>query len=360
MKDRIYICHTYYHAYISFLKEFYIREKEAKEGKIQSEASIVLSRLSNNFENSKERYKASGVFAEVFDFDERREDSYPELDKLRQPGNIIKNLFNRMRLMSEFSKATESVVDIDYKEYKDIYVFCDMDPIGIYLTKHKIPYHAVEDGLNTLKYIDLARFQDRKLFKLKRFLSKKLNLIFMPNGLAKYCIDMEVNDLSEIKYPCKNYVELSRKMLSDRLTADEKKILLKAFIKDYDGLKNQIDEMGDEDKILILTDPLCSLDIREQIFKDIIKMYEPEGRIFLKPHPRDVLDYDALFPDYPKIDASVPMEILNLFDNLHFKKAVGVLTEMKAITFADEAVRLGADFMDKYEAPEIHRQNEII
>lgn len=37
-----------------------------------------------------------------------------------------------------------------------------------------------------------------------------------------------------------------------------------------------------------------------------------------------------------------------------------VLTEIKAIRFADEIVRLGEDFMDAYEDPLIHRQNEQI
>ena len=149
--------------------------------------------------------------------------------------------------------------------------------------------------------------------------------------------------------------------LVDRLTEDDKSIILKAFIRDMDRLKAQIAESGQVgDKILILTDPLCTLDVRERIFRDIIAMYEPEGTIFLKPHPRDELDYRKLFAEYPQFDATVPMEMLNFFPGLRFKKVVAVLTEIKAIQFADEVVRLGEDFMDKYEDPLIHRQNEQI
>ena len=64
--------------------------------------------------------------------------------------------------------------------------------------------------------------------------------------------------------------------------------------------------------------------------------------------------------DFGYLNADVPMEILNFIPDVRFKKAIGVLTEMKAITFADEAIRLGADFMDAYEEPSIHRQNEYI
>lgn len=182
----------------------------------------------------------------------------------------------------------------------------------------------------------------------------------MSDGYGKYCVDMEVNSIAGHKYPRKNFVEVPRKELSDRLTDEDKKILTRAFIADYDRLEALVKEMGDDDKILILTDPLCTLDVREKIFRDIIKMYEKEGRIFLKPHPRDKLDYKTLFSEYPQFDATVPMEILNFIPGVRFKKAIGVLTEMKAITFADEAIRLGADFMDAYEEPSIHRQNEYI
>ena len=360
MNDRIYVCHTFYHAYISFLKELALRDKASAEGTDPGDATIVLSKLSNNFGDSRERYVATGIFKEALEYDEKREDSFPELARYKKPGNIIVNTINRIRLTNLFAKALEADIPCDFKKYRDIYVFCDKDPIVTYLNKHKIRYHALEDGLNTLKYIDLARVTDKKFFGFKEFLSRKLNLIVMPDGHSKYCVDMEVNDISAIKYPCDNYIELPRKTLTDRLTDADKEILVRAFIRDYDTLKALVKESEGEDKILILTDPLCTLDVREKIFRDIVKMYEPEGRVFIKPHPRDTLDYKTLFSDCPQFDATVPMEILNFIPGLHFKKAVGVLTEMKAVTFADEAIRLGADFMDAYEEPSIHRQNDYI
>ena len=86
-------------------------------------------------------------------------------------------------------------------------------------------------------------------------------------------------------------------------------------------------------------------------FQGYYKDVRAGGNYFLKPHPRDVLDYRKLFPEYPQFDATVPMEMLNFFPNLRFKKVVAVLTEVKAIQFADEVVRLGEDFMDAYDGP---------
>ena len=364
MKDRIYVCHTYYHVYVTFLKELKLKEQKNAEtaGSWQPGATLVLSKMSNNFETLKARVESTGLFEEVIEFDEKSEDFFPELAELRKSaGNFLGNLWNRIRFTRAYARLEAPYIPVDFRQYKDIYVYCDSDPIGYYLNQNKIYYHAMEDGLNCLKNFDAARYDNRGHFELKVFLSRKLNLIFVQNGYGKYCLDMEVNDISAIKYPCPQYIEVPRQPLVDRLTEEDKDLILQAFIRDKEGLEQQIAESSKlGDKILILTNPVCDLKVREQIFKDIIAMFEPEGTVFLKPHPRDILDYRKLFADYPQFDATVPMEMLNFFPGLRFKKVVGVLTEVRGLSFADEEVRLGPDFLDKYEDPLIHRQNEQI
>jgi len=355
-KGRIYVCHTYYHVYVTFLKELNL--PAAERGK----ATLVLSKMSINFEQLKDRVESTGLFQSVYEFDEKREDCFPELAKYRQDkGNLLFNLLARIRFTKRLAKLNEPYIPVDFREYRDIYVFCDSDPIGYYLNWKHIRYHALEDGLNSLVHYDAARYDNRGHFALKAFLSRKLNLIFVQNGYGKYCIDMEVNDIASIPYPCPQYIEVPRQPLVDGLKDSDKDLILQAFIRDKETLEKQIrDADENENKILILTEPLCTLDVREKIFRDLIAEYEKEGKVFLKPHPRDVLDYRKLFPEYPQFDATVPMELLNFFPKLHFKKVISVLTEIKAIRFADQCVRLGPDFMDRYEEPEKHRQNAMI
>ena len=333
---RVYVCHTYYHVYVTFLKELSLPREE------QGKADLVLSTMSTDFENLKDRVESTGLFRKVYVFEEKREDFFPELARWRKGGGgFLGNLYCRIRFTRLYAKLEAPFVPLNFREYRDIYVYCDSDPIGYYLNQNKIFYHALEDGLNCLKNYDTARYDNRGHFKLKVFLSRKLNLIFVQNGYGKYCLDMEVNDISAIAHPCPQYIEQPRQELVDRLTERDKDLILKAFVRDKETLEKQLKESGGvEDKILILTDPLCTLDVRERIFRDIIRMYEPQGKIFLKPHPRDGLDYRRLFSEYPQFDATVPMEMLGFFPGARFKKVVGVLTEMKGITFADEAVRL--------------------
>lgn len=356
MKERIYVCHTYYHVYITILKE--LAMSKADYGK----ATLVLSKMSNDFGELKSRAEAVGLFEEILELDEKKDTFFPELEKYKKDkGNILFNMISRIQYTKKFVKLQEKYIHIPFKEYKQIYVYCDADPIGLYLNQKRIRYHALEDGLNSLVYIDHARFANQGAFGLKAFMSKQLNLIFVQNGYGKYCIDMEVNDIESIKHPCKYYIEQSRQELTERLTAEDKELLLKVFVNDIDELQSKIEECkAGKGSVLILTDPLCSLDVREQIFRDIIDMYKQDYRVFIKPHPRDELDYASVFAEYAQFDPAMPMEILNLFEDFQFDKAVGVLTEMKAVKFAKEAIRLGPDFMDKYEEPEIHRQNERI
>lgn len=363
MKDRIYVCHTYYHAYVAFLKELRLRREK---GQAAGEASLVLSSMSNDFEQFGERVKATGLFADVISFDEKREDHFPELASFRQDkGNIVVNMWQRIRFTKRYAKLEAPFIPVDFRKYGEIYVFCDSDPIGYYLNQNRIHYHAMEDGLNCLVHFDAARYDNRGHFGLKAFLSKRLNLIFVQNGYGKYCLDMEVNSISAISLPCPYYKEVPRQPLVDALTREDKDIILRAFVRDMDGLRQKIEECSEagpqkQARILILTDPLCTLDVRERIFRDIVAEYERQGQIFIKPHPRDELDYRRVFPGYPIFDATVPMEMLNFFEGLHFEQVVTVFTDLKGIQFADRLVRLGDEFMDRYEDPEIHNQNKRI
>jgi hypothetical protein len=359
LKQRIYICHTFYHVYIAHLKEFYMRELE--NNRMESEADVLLSTMSNDFGDLGKRMEMAGYFRKVLPFHEKEYSKYPELMKYKKDsGNLILNLIKRMIFTKKLGKKTEPLIPVDLKAYDDIYVFCDSDPIGYYLNYKKLPYHAVEDGLNCIKNYDTARFDNRGHFNLKAKMAE-WNLIFIQNGYSKYCIDMEVNDTSVLTYPCKKYVESSRKILRERLKTKEKELLLQTFLEDYEGLKAQIlrQEKGQKN-ILILTEPLCTLDVREQIFKDLIETYGKHATVFMKQHPRDLLDYEEKFSEVILLSKNFPMEMLNFLPNVSFDQVISVFTELGELQFGKEKIKLGKDFMDHYEEPLIHRQNEQI
>lgn len=353
MKERIYVCHTYYHVYVACLKELNNKKR----------ADLVLSTMSNDFGDLKSRAVKSGIFENVYMFDEKEDIYFPELTKYRtDKGNLLLNMISRIKYTKLLGKLQQPYVPVDFKEYKDIYVFCDSDPIGYYLSYKKIKYHALEDGLDCIRTYDTARYDNRGHFKLKAFFAS-LNLIFIQNGWAKYCVDMEVNNISVLPYPCPKYIEQPREELVEKLDRHGKDTLLHLFIEDIDEISKKLDR-GGINKVLILTEPLCALDVREKIFRDVIEQYGKIDKentiIMIKPHPRDVLDYHELFKEYIVLDGKFPMEVLNFIPDLKFRRVVSVFTVPSSIKFAEEIVYLGEDFMDNYESPELHRQNEVI
>lgn len=354
-KERIYVCHTFYHVYIAVLKECAL-SPEKRGG-----ATLVLSKMSNDFGNLKKRAEASGLFEAVVEFDEKEAGYFPQLQKYHvDRGNLFLNMLARIKYTKMLGKLQEPYVPVDFKEYGDIYVFCDSDPIGYYLSYKKIYYHALEDGLDCIRYYDTARYDNRGHFEWKAKMAS-WNLIFIQNGYGKYCLDMEVNDISCLAYPCSKYIEKPRKELAEGIREEDKQMLVSIFMEDAAGLLKQIDQ-GDEqkEKVLILSEPLCDLETRERIFRDIIKEYAGDGQVFLKPHPRDVLDYKEKFKEQIVIEGKFPMEIMNFIPGITWDKVISVFTVPDSIKNAKEILFLGEDFMDRYEAPEIHRQNEYI
>lgn len=358
MKDRVYVCHTYYHVYVACLKELNLPADRQKN------ADLILSTMSNDFGDLKSRAQKCGLFENVYLFDEKEDITFPEVMKYHQNhGSLILNLISRMKYTRLLGKMQQDYVPVNFKEYQDIYVFCDSDPIGYYLSYKKIPYHALEDGLDCISTYDTARYDNRGHFKLKAFLAS-LNLIFIQNGWAKYCIDMEVNDKSVLPCPCPKYIEKPRAELVNGLNEKGKNLLVHLFIADMDEISRKLSISKGKNKILLLTEPLCALDVRKRIFQDCIEQYgRIEGEdsvILIKPHPRDALDYHEVFPEYIILDGKFPMEVLNFIPGLMFRRVISVFTVVHSIQFAEEIVYLGEDFMDQYEPPEMHRQNEAI
>ena len=354
-KERIYVCHTFYHVYIAVLKECNL-PVEKRGG-----ATLILSTMSNDFGNLKERAGKCGLFEAVFEYHEKEDNCFPQLKKYHvDRGNIVINMLARMIYTKKLGKLQTPFVPVNFKEYKDIYVFCDSDPIGYYLSYKKIYYHALEDGLDCIKHYDTARYDNRGHFELKAKLAS-WNWIFIQNGYGKYCLDMEVNNISALSYPCEKYIEKPREELVNGIREEDKELLISVFMENVDCLMEQIKQEGSrKEKVLLLSEPLCDLETRERLFRDIITDYAKDAQVYIKPHPRDILDYKTKFKEQIVIEGKFPMEVMNFIPGIRWNKVISVFTVPDSIKNADSILFLGEDFMDKYEAPELHRQNESI
>jgi len=350
---RVYICHTYYHEYVAFLREMNLGREHF------GEATLILSTMSNDFGDMKTRVEESGVFKDVYFFDEKEDVTSKEVMKYHQDkGNIISNLLQRIKYTKMLGKLQESYVPVDLGAYDDVYLFCDSDPIGYYLNYKKIKYHALEDACNTGIIDNQAMLANLGAWPVKKILAK-LGLIFIECGYSRYCIDYIVNDISKNFNPPKNIVECPFDSLYDKISKEDHDILAKVFLPDAEEVKRMLEEKAvDRPCVMLLTEPLCSLDIRKQMFTDLIEKYQKEYTVIIKPHPRDELDYVKEFPDSIVIRGRFPMEVFNDINGLVVEKLISVITQVDTIRFAKSIEYLGMDFLDIYEDPAIHRKQE--
>lgn len=350
-RPRIYVCHTLYHVYVSVLKEMNLPQTDGPKGK----ADIALSKVFMDFENLGERLKASGVFDRVLTLDERRAENFPDIMKYKENHhNIVRHMINRIIFTKKLGKLQGRFIDINFREYRDIYVFCDSDPIGYYLSYHHIYYHAVEDGLDCLKNFDAAHVDNQGHFKLKAALAAK-NIIFIQNGYGKYCLDMEVNDASVFDYTFEKYKEVPRKPMEQALDSGQKRTMLDIFLPDAEQITKKL--AGCEDCVLFLTEafPGDHPEVRKAVSDEVLRDYCGNAHVVIKPHPRDDLDYASLYPQCTVIRGKFPIEVLNFIEGIHFSKAVSIITSaLDSIEFADEKVNIGPYIYDAYEPEEVH------
>ena len=111
MKERIYVCHTYYHVYVTCLKELALPKEK------QGQATLVLSMMSNDFGNLKERAEVCLLFEEVVMFDEKEDIFFPELDKYHtDKGNLVLNMLSRIKYTKLFGRLEKTYVPVDFRQ----------------------------------------------------------------------------------------------------------------------------------------------------------------------------------------------------------------------------------------------------
>jgi hypothetical protein len=341
---RLYICHTYYHVYVSILKEISRREDSGGAG------DIMLSTLSTDFQDLDSRLRISGFFSAVSVLPERNPNKFIEKFKYARSGcNWLQKLYIRRKYYQYVVRNEEPYLKADYKKYDEIYVFCDSDPIGYYLNAKRIRYISVEDGNNAGSYNSVI-IDNQRFFWLKRFLAKR-NFLFMQDGYARYCKGYEVNCAKGVFVAGRKIIECAREQLTESLSDAQRQSLYQLFACRERPKKTQ--PRGET--ILLLTQPLCTEENRVRLYKKIIKQFASEYDVIIKPHPIDKVDYRVAFPDCLVLESVFPIEIFNIHCEYNIRKIVTVCsTSLDTLKFADEKIFLGVEMLDEFEEPEKH------
>ena len=309
MED-IYVCSTYFHVLITLIKVM----------KCKNNSSIVITSTIDNPKDIIRRLKLSKLFSNIYFYDEL------EVRKIFKEKNIERKIFRKNEMIDLFNKNS----NINFFEFDNIYIYNDWTTIGAYLIDSKLKYHLIEDGIDAFYYIK-GNFKDRITFlnpnlnyKIKAIIKKIFNIGYDFFGQSKYVIDIEVNDKNKIFIKNKNIIEVRKEFLYNSLTEEEKMKIYNIFI------SNNIQVSSKDKSILLLTQPLYidkmvdTNDDQIDIYIEIINKYIKNYKIYIKPHPRDIMDYKKINKDVIIIDKKLPIEILKFNKNINFEKAITI------------------------------------
>lgn len=324
---RLYICSTYYHVYITLLKQF----ADPKD------TDIVVCDDIPTGEKLTKRLSATGLFQHVWYVEQSK------LPEVRGKNRLDWVLFQHRRRF----RAIRPMLPFDLDDYQDIYIFHDGTPLGMYLADAKRPFHLIEDALNFYQRIlDTSQAHHLKPHNLKYWGRRLLNSGYFPLGESRYVIDVEVNENKALQIELPYVKALPRRELQERLTDEEKQVLLELFgCPDFPEAEDTV--------TLLLTEPLFvdgrveSFEQQKTVYFQLIMEYVgTHETLVVKPHPRDTLNYAELFPDCMILDKNMPAEMFVCFMKSPFKRLVSFSSTALQTVPAKERVEIK---LEKYK-----------
>lgn len=302
-KRKIYICTTYYHVLVTLAKTL------LEKSKIKNTDIIVCDDIIEA-ESLCQKLKKYNLFNKIF-----------FVKQSEMPEFVSNNIFKNLLYLHPFNYAMNSkYINVNFDNYSDIYIFHDDTKIGHYLNDAGYYYHLIEDSLNFYQKILNTPFKYAVISNWKYYLKRILNYKYLPLGNSKYVLDIEVNENKNLQIKRKKVVEINRKDLLNKAFFGYKDIILGIFfnldIKDL---------LKEENKALVLTEPLYKDKIlqskQEQLlfYRKIVQdLKRQKFKVYIKPHPRDSIDYSSLISDINVINRAFPIEIFNFIDGLSF------------------------------------------
>lgn len=320
-KRKIYICTTYYHVLVTLAKTL------LEKSKIKNTDIIVCDDIIEA-ESLCQKLKKYNLFNKIF-----------FVKQSEMPEFVSNNIFKNLLYLHPFNYAMNSkYINVNFDNYSDIYIFHDDTKIGHYLNDAGYYYHLIEDSLNFYQKILNTPFRYAVISNWKYYLKRILNYKYLPLGNSKYVLDIEVNENKNLQIKRKKVVELNRHELFNKAFLEHKDVLLWVF------LDREIkDLLKKENKALVLTQPLYKDKIlqseAEQLsfYKKIVQdLKQKNFKVYIKPHPRDCIDYSAFISDINVINKEFPIEIFNYIKNISFSIAASMDSScMDALNFCE-------------------------
>lgn len=314
MKPNLYICHTAYQVLVDLLRA------GRAEGKPHT---MVLSAAVADAEALAARLDKTGVVRTVL------------VDETRWPGTVTGPLA-AWRCRRAFEKLCGW--KLDRTRYENIYIHNDWSVLGRYLQDCHAGYILCEDTFGSTLGPDQHLVTDQRAapdFARKQ----KTGQGYLYWGDSPWCKVVESEDAARCTlFGPDKMVTDSKGALLESLTGDEKAMVRSVF------LTRPLPEQAEGATLLLprsfVADGLMPQDRQDAMFQAVAARYAV-GPLFIKTHPRDTTDYQALFPDAVILERTMPSEVLNFCLPFTFRRAVTVQSfVLRGFTAAEEKILL--------------------
>lgn len=314
MKPNLYICHTAYQVLVDLLRA------GRAEGKPHT---MVLSAAVADAEALAARLDQTGVVRTVL------------VDETCWPGTVTGPLA-AWRCRRAFEKLCGWKLDRD--RYENVYIHNDWSVLGRYLQDCRAGYILCEDTFGSTLGPDQHLVTDQRAapnFAQKQRSGKG----YLYWGDSPWCKAVESEDAARCTlFDPDKMVTDSKGALLESLTDDEKAMVRSVF------LTRPLPEQAEGATLFLprsfVADGLMTQDRQDAMFKAVAARYAV-GPLFIKAHPRDTTDYQALFPDAVILERTMPSEVLNFCLPFTFRRAVTVQSfVLRGFTAAEEKILL--------------------
>lgn len=328
MNRCVYIVSTYYHALVSSAKQIVSRR----------DADIIVTGYIPDGESLSLRLDNSGLFTRTY---------YIRSVVEYQARSRLDYYFNQHRKNSRLVSGQLPVV---LKSYDEIYIYHDDTWVARYLKDSRIKYHLIEDALNSLESIGASNFSYMLInSRLKCRLKRMFHIGYLYCGTDRNTLTVEVNDARGVHIPnmCAQLVELPRERLFSSLSDGDVELLEKIFPVSVGQIP--------ENSVLLLTQALKEYNVvsgdsqQLRIYRALADRFVGKGEtLVIKPHPRDTADYSAEFPDAVVLDKNMPVEMLELKRQVHFRTAFALdFSTVSRLKCADSMTIVSREFINE-------------
>ena len=315
--NRLFICHTQYQAMVSVVKLLC-----AKEG---AAADFWLSAALPAREDLAARLRQEGLAHRTFlpqDLPQR----YPALQQTARP----------LRLALSLKHAAAAGFPLRLGGYAEICLYNDWNSAGRYLQDRGVRYVLGEDTYNYLNGPNHWIDDQAAAPDFARRQRAGAGYLFW--GAYRGVTALEVADPAVVPY----YAGRLRKFDVFAHLRDLDKAGRATLRRVFAG--GEIPPVGPNSCLFLSRgyyadrEVFCQED-QDRLCRYIVEKYAAGRQLFIKTHPRDETDYQALFPDAVVLNRFMPAELLDYCFDVRFGRAVGFYTNaVRNIHCADEII----------------------